>query len=329
MQDKQLEQLFHLLDRSAELISEEQELPYLDALALAGDKLSAGEFIETKNEIEKKKLKQIVEDIYLDELPKEVIRKSFQLTVLKGMKGATQPHHSLTPDAVSLFISYLVNKISSDLKSEYLVADFALGSGNLLSAVLNQSTKPARAVGFEADETLLHIAFVSSNLQRNEVELFHQDSIQNLPLLKADVVVTDLPVGYYPNDIIANDYELKAESGHSYVHHLMIEQAIQQTREGGYLYFLIPNFLFESDQSEKLHRYLKEKTHILALLQLPKSMFHSEQQAKSILMLQKKGTEVQPIQQALMAELPSFSKPTALADMIKQIDGWFKQELGK
>ncbi|WP_413379076.1 class I SAM-dependent methyltransferase [Alkalihalobacillus sp. 1P02AB] len=328
-QEKSLESLFQYFDRSAELVSEEKELLYLDSLALIADQLFKGEMIETKNDIEKKKLQTIFEQIDLDKLDKEVVRKTFQLTVLKGMKGAVQPHHSLTPDAVSLFMSYLINKVSVDLKKDFLITDLALGTGNLLSAVLNQSPKPAKAIGFEADETLLNLAFVSANLQQNEVELFHQDSIQPLPNLKTDVVVTDLPVGYYPNDEVANEYELKAPEGHSFIHHLMIEQAIKQTRDGGYLFFLVPNFLFNSEQSEKLHKFLKEKSIILGLLQLPKSMFKSEQQAKSILMLQKKGEGVTQVQQALLAELPSFSKAEALADMIKQIDRWFKQQLGK
>ncbi len=39
-----------------------------------------------------------------------------------------------------------------------------------------------------------------------------------------DAVVCDLPVGYYPNEEVALDYELCAAEGMSYAHHLFIEQ---------------------------------------------------------------------------------------------------------
>ena len=55
---------------------------------------------------------------------------------------------------------------------------------------------------------------------------------------------------------------LKADKGHSYAHHLFIEQSIRYIKEGGYLFFLIPNGLFESEQAQKLHEYLKKNVYI-------------------------------------------------------------------
>ncbi|GAF64316.1 putative DNA methylase [Bacillus sp. TS-2] len=326
MKDKQLEDLYAFIDNSAHMLSEQEDILYLDALAEVGDRLFTSKMVEIHDSFQKKKLEKLYQSITFEDYEQEIIRKALQLAVLKGMKGATQPHHSLTPDAVSLFISYLVNKVLNQPKP-YILADLAVGSGNLLTAILNQSNKEIKALGFEVDETLLHLAYVNANLQKHEVELFHQDSIQKLPNLEADLVVTDLPIGYYPNDVVAHDYEVKALEGHSYIHHLMIEQALKQTKSGGYLFLLIPNFLFQTDQSETLHQFLKKESVILGLLQLPSSMFKNDNQAKSILMLQKNGEGVKQIQQALLAELPSFSKKSALADMVNQIDRWFQSEL--
>ena len=74
-----------------------------------------------------------------------------------------------------------------------------------------------------------------------------------------------------------------------YAHHLFIEQSVKHTKEGGYLFFLVPNFIFESDQAPKLHAFIKETCFIQGLLQLPVSMFKNEKNAKSIFVLQRKA----------------------------------------
>ena len=130
---------------------------------------------------------------------------------------------------------------------------------------------------------------MNANLQKHPIEFFNQDSLEPLFVDPVDVVICDLPVGYYPNDVRASDYELKADEGHSYSHHLFIEQGVRHIKPGGHLLFVIPNGLFESSQAQKLQKFLKENTNILGLLQLPLTMFKSEQSAKSILMFKKRA----------------------------------------
>ncbi|WP_017726576.1 class I SAM-dependent methyltransferase [Halalkalibacterium ligniniphilum] len=323
-----VETLYMALDEGASILENELEIPYLDALAEMGESLFREKVIQSVNETTLAILQKKIATVSLDDMAPEAVRKAFQLAVLKGMKGAIQPNHALTPDAVCVFISYLVNKVTAKKKEGFSVLDLAVGSGNLLTAIVNQALQPVKGYGFEADETLLKLAFVSANLQQQEIELFHKDSVRPFSFVPVDVIVSDLPIGYYPNDDVAEPFELKAEKGHSYVHHLLIEQGVKRAKEGGFLLFMVPNFLFESDQAEQLHQYLKKHTVIHGLLQLPLSMFKAAKQGKSILMLQKKGPEVRQPQQALLAELPSFSKKEALADMLQQIDRWFEEQLG-
>ena len=314
--------LYQTIDEGASFLEQQKGMTYLEAVAEMGTIL-----FEQPDHTEQK-LRELVSNIDVDTLDKETVRKVFQLSVLKGMKGATQPHHSMTPDAVSLFASYLFNKLTGkhDKNQPINTLDLAVGTGNLLTSIINHSPIEIDAVGFEADESLLHIAFANANLQRHQLELYHQDSV-HISLKETDVVVTDLPIGYYPKDEIASTFTLKADEGHSYIHHLMIEQGIRALKPGGYALYLVPNFLFESDQSDRLHTYLKEHTVILSLLQLPKTMFQSEQHGKSFLLLQKKGEDTVVPRHALLAELPSFDKKEALADMMKRMNDWFSQEL--
>ncbi|WP_245680525.1 class I SAM-dependent methyltransferase [Bacillus marinisedimentorum] len=318
-----MEKLFQVLDESAELLADELDAVYLDALAEAAENLYEGTVLQDVNDLAARKLQKLYDRNTLDQFSKEEKRKAFGLAVLKGMKDATQQNHMVTPDAVAVFIGYLLNKLTEN-REQMRIFDPALGIGNLLMAVkAGAENKQVSAFGSEVDETLIKLAYMNANWQEMPIELFNQDSLQPLLLDPVDVVVSDLPVGYYPDDARAASFALQADEGHSYAHHLFIEQSLRYTKEGGYLIFLIPNFLFESGEAEKLNRFLKENTHILGLLQLPKSMFKNEQMAKSIFILQKKGKNTNMPKQGLMAEMPSFSNKTAMAGMVDRINRWF------
>ncbi len=327
MHKDQIEILFTYLDETALLLEKHGSMTYLEGIIGAGENIFHHEVCQDVEESVKQSLLEQLSSIADVQYDAEQIRKAFQLAVLKGMKDAVQPHHSMTPDAVSLFMSYLVNKVVGKKKEPQTLLDLAVGSGNLLHTLLNQVGFPLQARGVEVDETLLQLAYVSANLQKHDVDLFHRDSIEPLPFSEVDLVVADLPVGYYPKDDVAVNYELRRENGHSYLHYLMIEQGIKMTKPGGYLVILIPNFLFESDQSEQLNKFIKSEANVIGLLQLPQTLFQSEKHGKSIFILQRRAEWVKPPKQALMAELPSFSNKEALASMMEQLNKWFEKEL--
>jgi len=188
---------------------------------------------------------------------------------------------------------------------------------------MDHLTQPIKAFASEIDPTLLKISLLNANLQKKRVEYFHQDSLKPFLLDPVDLVVTDLPVGYYPDDERANHYELKAEEGHSYSHHLFIEQSLNYTKEGGFLIFIIPEFLFESDQAKQLHAFIQKHAHIIGLIQLPDTAFTSKETKKSIFILQKKGERTKDLKQPLLAMLPSFKNQEAMEDIVMQINNWF------
>ncbi len=320
-----VEQIFIFFDESSDLLREALDITYLEALAETGENLFQADVLQDVNDSLKQELINRLNQID-KEISNEEIRKAFGLAVLKGMKEATQAHHALTPDAVALFLSYLVNKLMGD-KEQFSMLDFAAGTGNLLTAIMNGAKNKVASYAFEVDETLLKLAYVNANLQHLEVSFFHQDALKPFILPSFDLIVSDLPIGYYPNQEIANGYELKSEKGKSLVHYLMVEQAINKVKDGGFIVLLIPNFMFESEEANRLHSYIKKQANIIALLQLPRSMFKKEQNGKSIFILQKKGEGVFRPEQALLAELPSFSRKESLASMIERIDDWFQTEL--
>jgi site-specific DNA-methyltransferase (adenine-specific) len=320
-----VEDLFTILNETAVIMQEELHCTYLEALAETGENLFHESILQDElSELTVKRLRKSYEAIDLSSCTKEEIRKSFQLAILKGMKENVQPNHQMTPDAVGMLMGYLVEKFIQD--KSFRLLDPAVGTGNLLTTVMNhQSGKVIEANGIEIDDLLIKLAYINANLQEHPIQFFNQDSLEPLFIESADAVVSDLPVGYYPNDVRSAEYKLKADEGHSYSHHLFIEQSMNHVRSGGYLFFIIPNGMFESDQAPKLHEFIKENAYIQGLIQLPLTMFKNEKAAKSIFILQKKGEGVTPPKQALLVNLPSLSKTAEAEKILKKIDVWFKE----
>ncbi|MBM7653155.1 class I SAM-dependent methyltransferase [Neobacillus cucumis] len=322
-----VEELFTLFNETALILQDELACSYLEALAETGENLFQGAILQEElSELTVKRLKKQYSELKLDQFSNEDLRKAFQLVILKGMKENVQPNHQMTPDSIGMLFGYLVEKFIK--KPAFRLLDPAVGTGNLLTTVLNHSNKQISAVGVEIDDILIKLAYVNANLQGHPIQFFNQDSLESLFIEPVDSVIADLPIGYYPNDIRAADYELKSDKGHSYSHHLFIEQSVRHTNPGGYLFFLVPNGLFESEQAAALHEYIKEHVYIQGLLQLPTSIFKNKNSAKSILILQKNGEGIQPPKQALLVNLPSLSNAYEMDKMLTKMEKWFQENKG-
>ncbi|MGG0649428.1 class I SAM-dependent methyltransferase [Bacillus mycoides] len=320
-----VETLFSIFDSSTVVLRKELDVTYLEALVETGDNLFEGAILQEElSESTIERLNREYSTFNEETYKGEEIRKAFQLAILKGMKEGVQANHEMTPDAVGMFMSYLFHKFMQGQK-EITVLDPAIGTGNLMTTLFNSAKEELTMSGFgvEVDEVLIKLALVNANLQKHAIEFFHQDGLAPLYIDPVDAVVSDLPIGYYPNEIVTSEYTLKADEGMSYAHHLFIEQSVKHTKEGGYLFFLVPNFIFESDQAPKLHAFIKETCFIQGLLQLPVSMFKNEKNAKSIFVLQKKGQGVTMPKQALLVELPKFSNMKAMENIMDQLNTWF------
>jgi len=314
--------LFTALDLSAAFLSEEETISYLDGLILAGSFIVEQEVPESY----RKNLISVLAPFWEGALTQEDIRRAFQLAVLKGLRTTGQAHYQITPDAVALFIGYLVNELPLKVEGYPTILDLAVGSANLLTAVLNQLPQQAQGIGVDVDDLMIQLGLTNANLQQTELELFRQDAFSSLFIDPVDVAVIDLPVGYYPDEELAKAFQVSAEKGRSFSHHLMIEQSIRHLKPGGYGIYIIPNQLFEEDTDKKLYAFIQKEAVILGLLQLPSTLFKTKEQARSVLLLQKQGEGVKTPKQALLAQLPSFSNKEALSKVLSQIHTWFQEE---
>lgn len=322
MEEQNIEKLFKWLDTNVGAIGKYEQNPYLDNLGVALETLFYNDVASDLNPELIKRLEKTLSEIDIADFTTTEIRKAVQLAIIKGMQRSTQAQHIITPESIALLMVYVLEKLIGD-REKVRLFDPVVGSGNLLTTVMQGLKNVDMAFASEVDQTLIQLALFNANLQKLNVEIFHQDSLRPLLLDPVDVVIGDLPVGYYPDDIQANEYELKADKGHSYAHHLLIEQSIHYTKEAGYLLFLIPEFLFDSDQAEKLNAFLHKHVHIVGLMRLPDSAFSSKNNVKSILILQKKGEGTEAPKQPLLVDMPSLTNVAAMEDITVKMNEWF------
>lgn len=251
----------------------------------------------------------------------EEIRRGIQLAVLKGMQQHAQPNHQMTPDSIGMLVGHIASKLMADRENSTLL-DPTVGTGNLLFTVMNTMDKEVTASAVEIDELLVRLAAVTAELLKQPVAFHVQDALRPLLIDPVDMTISDLPIGYYPDDDNATNYELMPTEGHAYAHHLFIEQSMNHTKPGGYAIFIIPANLFESEQAVYLHPFLKEKTIIRAIIQLPGSLFRSKAHEKSILILQKPFLEKKPSPDVLLAQVPTMTNKQAMARFLQEIDTW-------
>lgn len=304
---EKFEQIFKYVNDYAEKLVEQQEQDYLEALLQTLEDTLDGKF-----------------EWQVDGATKEDMRKAIQIAILKGMRKSSQPNHQMTPDTLGLIVSHFVEQCFKQQLANggISVVDPALGTGNLLYTVMNALDGKVQATGVEVDDVLIRLAAATGDLIEQPVTLFRQDALENLLVDPVDAVVCDLPVGYYPNEEVALDYNLCATEGMSYAHHLFIEQSLNYTKEGGFVFLLVPASLFESDQAKQLHQYIKGHAWIQAVIQLPENLFSSKAHEKSILILQKQSEVIKAPREVLLAKVPNMSNREALAMFFEKVRIW-------
>lgn len=324
--------LFHTLDQSTKIIKQAFETPYLEALIHSAENLiDNGTVYNEDNLLSESKVKELEAlygEIALAEFDPEIIRKAMQLAILRGIKeDFVQPNHQMTPDSIGSLIAYLI-EIIAEPKNAFHLADLAVGTGNLLLTIhhfLNQA--PNREItlsGVDNDDLMLSLASTNSTIQRTPIHLIYQDALNNLLVQPADVMVSDLPIGYYPLVEPISEYKTRftGKDEKSYSHYLLIEQSINYLKDSGYGFFLLPSNVFNDEKVAVLVDYLKEIGYIQGVIQLPREIFANEESRKSVFVVQKKGKNAKQAEEVLFINAPDFKDMDAMKSFLGEITKW-------
>lgn len=325
--EQTFEQLYEQLDHVIEMLKGALGTTYLEAVYQTVENMFEGEIKQAEVAPETAKtLLTSYQTIDLADVPAEVVRRAYQLVLLKGLReDKVQTNHQMTPDSIGFIMGYLVDKLTAKTK-EVTLFDPAIGTGNLLMTVHNQlkARDAINLVGVEVDDLLVSLAYAGANLQSTPIELMHQDGLGNLLINPVDAVVSDLPIGYYPNDEGAKSFTLREKEGHSFAHLLFVEQAFNYLKADGYAVLLLPSNILAGDVGKRLNAYLQQEGSLEMVLQLPDSLFAQKEAVKSIIVFRKKGSVAKPAHDVLITQLPNLSDAKKMLAIIKKLEAWFE-----
>ena len=260
-----------------------------------------------------------------DGMTPELKRQVLQLLLVATMReDGLQANYQVTPDAIGMWVGFVVEQFVT-AGEPVKVTDLTVGSGNLLATVaqvLGQQKNEMTASGVENDDTMLTIASGMAALLGLDWQLTLADAVADQPAVNQDVVIADLPVGYYPSDV-PTDFTTQADDGLTYVHHLLIEQAIKALRPGGLAALIVPANLFESEQAANILKYLQgSDVFFQALLQFPDKLFTNEKAAKAILVLQRAGGDAVQATPVMLARTPELTNVAENKNFVSEITAW-------
>jgi site-specific DNA-methyltransferase (adenine-specific) len=95
-------------------------------------------------------------------------------------------------------------------------------------------------------------------------------------------------------------------------------------KEGGFGLFLVPSNFLETEQSDYLKQWIGNNVYLQGIIQLPDELFKNEISRKSILILQRKGSDVEQVPEVLLAKLTSLKEAKYVTAFFQEFINWKK-----
>ena len=251
-------------------------------------------------------------------LRKEEWLRTYQFLLMKAAQTEPlQANHQFTPDTVALLLIFIIEELWPG--QELNLLELGSGMGILGASFLTSLDKKVDYLGIEIDDLLIDLAASITEVIGLPAVYAQGDAVRPQILKESDIIVSDLPIGYYPDDQVASRYEVAASDEHTYAHHLLMEQSLKYLKNGGFAIFLAPSNLLSSPQSDLLKLWLKKNAQLVAMITLPENLFSQGSNSKAIFVLQKKGsTAVEPF----VYPLSNLRDSQELADFKEKFQIW-------
>ena len=311
MDFEKIEQAYTYLLENVQIIQNDLVTSFYDALIEQN-----GIYLDGQTALEQvKKNNQAIKRLALR---KEEWLRTYQFLLMKAAQTEPlQANHQFTPDAIGHLMIFIIEQLcpTEDLS----LLELGSGMGILGSSFLTSMNKKVDYLGIELDDLLIDLAASMAEVMDLQMGFVQGDAVRPQVLKESDIIVSDLPVGYYPDDQVASRYEVAASEGHTYAHHLLMEQSLKYLKNGGFAIFLAPSNLLSSPQSDLLKLWLKKNAQLVAMITLPENLFSQGSNSKVIFVLQKKGsTAVEPF----VYPLSNLRDSQELADFKEKFQIW-------
>ncbi|SCA88671.1 Adenine-specific methyltransferase [Streptococcus macedonicus] len=311
MNFEKIETAYELILENIQLIENELKTHIYDALIEQNSFYLGAEGASEEVAANNEKLRQLA-------LTKEEWRRAFQFIFIKaGQTEQLQANHQFTPDAIGFILLFLIENLTDSDKIDLL--EIGSGTGSLAQTLLNNSSKELNYLGIEVDDLLIDLSASIQDIMYDYLVDHQEDAVRPQILKESDVIISDLPVGFYPNDDIAKRYKVANSDEHTYAHHLLMEQSLKYLKKDGIAVFLAPVSLLTSKQSDLLKQWLKDYADIIAVITLPESIFGNAANAKSIFVLKKQAAYTP---ETFVYPLSDLQSREALTDFIRKFQKW-------
>lgn len=314
MDFEKIEQAYTYLLENVQIIQNDLATSFYDALIEQN-----GIYLDGQTNLEQvKKNNQALKRLALR---KEEWLRTYQFLLMKAAQTEPlQANHQFTPDAIGHLMIFIIEQLcpTEDLS----LLELGSGMGILGASFLTSMNKKVDYLGIELDDLLIDLAASMAEVMDLQMGFVQGDAVRPQVLKESDIIVSDLPVGYYPDDQTASRYQVAAKNEHTYAHHLLMEQSLKYLKTGGYAIFLAPTDLLTSPQSELLKSWLTEQAQLVAIIALPEDLFAQEAQSKTIFVLQKKtGEAIEPF----VYPLTSLRDPEILMEFKENFQNWCQE----
>ena len=314
MDFEKIEQAYTYLLENVQIIQNDLATSFYDALIEQN-----GIYLDGQTNLEDvKKNNQALKRLALR---KEEWLRTYQFLLMKAAQTEPlQANHQFTPDAIGHLMIFLIEQLCPAENLSLL--ELGSGMGILGASFLTSMNKKVNYLGIELDDLLIDLAASMAEVMDLQMGFVQGDAVRPQVLKESDIIVSDLPIGYYPDDQIASRYQVAAKDEHTYAHHLLMEQSLKYLKTGGYAIFLAPTDLLMSPQSDLLKVWLTEQAQLVAIVALPEDLFAQGAQSKTIFVLQKQAIEgLEPF----VYPLASLRDPEILLEFKENFQNWCQE----
>ena len=314
MDFEKIEQAYTYLLENVQIIQNDLTTNFYDALIEQN-----GIYLDGQTNLEQvKKNNQSLKRLALR---KEEWLRTYQFLLMKAAQTEPlQANHQFTPDAIGHLMIFLIEQLCPAENLSLL--ELGSGMGILGASFLTSMNKKVNYLGIELDDLLIDLAASMAEVMDLQMGFVQGDAVRPQVLKESDIIVSDLPIGYYPDDQIASRYQVAAKDEHTYAHHLLMEQSLKYLKTGGYAIFLAPTDLLMSPQSDLLKVWLTEQAQLVAIVALPEDLFAQGAQSKTIFVLQKQAIEgLEPF----VYPLASLRDPEILLEFKENFQNWCQE----
>jgi len=314
MDFEKIEQAYTYLLENVQIIQNDLTTNFYDALIEQN-----GIYLDGQTNLEDvKKNNQALKRLALR---KEEWLRTYQFLLMKAAQTEPlQANHQFTPDSIGHLIIFLMEQLWPAENLSLL--ELGSGMGILGASFLTSMNKKVDYLGIELDDLLIDLAASMAEVMDLQMGFVQGDAVRPQVLKESDIIVSDLPIGYYPDDQIASRYQVAAKDEHTYAHHLLMEQSLKYLKTGGYAIFLAPTDLLTSSQSDLLKSWLTDQAQLVAIVALPEDLFAQGAQSKTIFVVQKKVVEgFEPF----VYPLASLRDPEILLEFKENFQNWCQE----